>query len=111
MSASMRFFKSWVYSSSVTIARKSLRTLRMATLASSDIFFACLASSFRRSSVRAGNCNRTRSASAIGLMPNSALLIASRIALISFLSYGLINNCLGSGTAILAIWLIGVGSP
>ena len=71
-----------------------------AILASSPYLRACFEMSLRLSSVNAGIVNLITLPSLTGLIPKSLLLIAATMVLTSFLSYGLINNCLGSGTEI-----------
>ena len=49
--------------------------------------------------------------SSVGFTPRSELRMAVSISPMVDMSYGLIKSMRGSGTEMVAIWLIGVGAP
>src|SRR5207247_833857 len=89
----------------------SRRMLRMWTRTSSAIFFACFASSLRRSSVSGGIGTRWSLQSFVGVRPRSEARIAFSMSLIILGSNGWTVRSRFSGAASEATCLRGVGVP
>src|SRR5438132_1418223 len=89
----------------------SRRMLRMWTRTSSAIFFACFASSLRRSSVSGGIGRRMSLPSFVGVRPRSEARIAFSMSLIILGSNGWTVRSRFSGAASVATCLRGVGVP
>ena len=83
----------------------------MEIFASSAYLWMDFTISRRRSSVSGGKMRRISRPSLCGLMPISEAWIAFSIILTAEASHGWMVRIWGSGTATVAIWLMGVGAP